>query len=380
MNSASIPMTRLEHMLKRCFLQHMDKAKKILSSEELSDYISWMATTYGNDPSNQLSVDNVPIFIGDARQTDLANRILQNPNDIQALETLATGYALQREDRYILANHDITVGRMLRYMPAHWHTTDYFEVYYAPSGECPIHFGNEMVTLKQGAVLIVAPGVLHASPCYSDDSLLIYFMVRASTFDRVFWNQLSESYLLSRFFRQALSGGEGVSYLLFDTFADEEISWLVQRIQKEFHDANIYRSQMLNTLMSEFFIMMLQKYEGTARLPRTENFYWKHEFSAIFSFVQTHFADTTIAEVAHKFHYSEKQISRIVRKCMGLSYAQLILKLKMEKAAMLLQQGNMPVVNIAATVGYSDVSCFYRAFTKYFQKTPIAYLRNAAPV
>ncbi len=346
MNSVSIPMTRLEHMLKQCFLQRMGKAKKILTSEELSDYISWMATTYGNDPSNQFSVDNVPIFIGDARQMDLANRILQNPNDIQALENLATGYALQSEERYILANHDITIGRMLRYMPAHWHTTDYFEVYYALSGECQIYFDNEIITLKQGAVLIVAPGVLHASPCYSDDSLLIYFMVRASTFDRVFWNQLSESYLLSHFFRQALSGSEGVSYLHFDTFDDEEIAWTVQRIQKEFHGANLYRSQMLNTLMSEFFILLLQKYEGTARLPRTENFYWKHEFSAIFSYIQVHFADNTIRDVAQNFHYSENQISRIVKRCMGMTYAQLILKLKMEKAAMLLQQGSISAANI----------------------------------
>ena len=80
---------------------------------------------------------------------------------------------------------------MLRYMPAHWHRNQYFEIYYALSGECPVHFTNEVITLTPGAVLIVAPNVLHANPCYGDDKVLLYYCVRSTTFEQVFWNLIA---------------------------------------------------------------------------------------------------------------------------------------------------------------------------------------------
>ena len=91
---------------------------------------------------------------------------------------------------------------------------------------------------------------------------------------------------------------------------------------------NPYQSQLLNALMSTFFILLLRRYEGTARLPRTEDFFWKHEFSAILSYIQANYATVTQAELAQQFHYSERQISRIVQSCMGMTYNQLILDRK----------------------------------------------------
>lgn len=49
------------------------------------------------------------------------------------------------------------------------------------------------------------------------------------------------------------------------------------------------------------------------------------------------------------------------------------MKLRMEKAASLLGQ-KVPMEAVANEVGYSTVSSFYRAFTKYYGCTPGAYL------
>jgi AraC-like DNA-binding protein len=62
---------------------------------------------------------------------------------------------------------------------------------------------------------------------------------------------------------------------------------------------------------------------------------------------------------------------------MGISYHQLILKLRMEKAAALIKQQSASVEAIASAVGYSTVSSFYRAFTKYYGTTPVVYMKKA---
>lgn len=351
--------------------------KKILSSAEYSQYLTWMAKDHENHREKRYTLDSIPVQIADPLHRDLAERVMNDPTDSQAFSLLAASYEMQNEDQHILANYDITVGRMLRYMPAQWHAADHFMVYYAQSGQTAVHLGEEIIVLKQGSVLILAPNVVHANLCFEDDSVVWYFLVRASTFDRVFWNPLSQSSLLSRFFRQALSGEVGTAYLYFDTFSDSEIIWLVRKITDEFNQSNTYRAQMLNTMMSAFFILLLRKYEGTARLPRRKNFYWKHEFSGIFSYIQTNYASTSLTEVADQFHYSQRQVGRIIQKYTGMPCAQLLLKLKMEKAGSLLQEGVLSMAQISAMVGYSDVSSFYRAFTKYFQKTPCEYARRS---
>lgn len=375
-NLFDVSMTELESLLKHYFFQKNSTNKKILTSDELSNYITELAQKHGNTIENRFSIENIPIYINEPLQRNLAERVLKNPHDTQAFTLLSEGYGFQSEQRYILRDHDITCGRMLRYMPAHWHTSDYFEIYYAVSGEIPIYFENDTITLSPGSVLIVSPNILHASPCYSDDAILIYFLIRASTFENVFWPQFSEISLMSTFFRQALSEKQGASYLYFDTYSDPEILYILQRIPEEIQSSTIYQSQMLNALMNIFFVLLLRKYEGTAKLPRTDNFYWKHEFSAIFTYIQTNYANTTIEDVSTHFNYSKRQISRIVKKCTELSFSELLLKLKMEKASNLLLLKNVSTTSISISVGYSNVSSFYRAFTKYFGKTPVQFLND----
>ena len=73
------------------------------------------------------------------------------------------------------------------------------------------------------------------------------------------------------------------------------------------------------------------------------------------------------------FHYSSRQISRVVKNCLNLTYAQLVLKLKMERAAELLKQSDASIAAIGRSLGYSDNSSFYHAFTRYYAKTPRAF-------
>ena len=135
------------------------------------------------------------------------------------------------------------------------------------------------------------------------------------------------------------------------------------------------RIQNKSLFISESFLLLLRRYEGTAHLPRTESFYWKHEFSAIFSFIQSHYADMTLAETAKHFHYSERQINRIVKSCTGDTYAHLVLRLRMEHAASLFNAG-AEIDLTAEASGYSTLPSFYRAFTAYYECTPGEYRKK----
>lgn len=370
---SELAMTRVEELLKQVMIISSDSQNGVMSAEELTDYLLQITKNYTEGSSVPYPAGDLSVFPNITRMVRVINNLESTSEMAQLPRDLVTHREIITENQEILTNYDISVGRMLRYYPSHWHANDSFEIYYALSGNCPVYFEDEVITVKPGTVLIIAPSVLHASPCYADDSVLLYYLVRSSTFDRVFWNQIPSDNLMSAFFRQALNVHKTNAYLHFETGGDEEISDLMYRMYLEYRNAQRYGAQMLNALMSEFFVLLLRRYEGTARLPRTKDFYWKHEFSAILTYIQSHFASATQAEVAACFHYSDRQIGRIVQNCTGLTYAQLIMKLRMEQAGKLLQQKAASIDTIAAAVGYSTPCSFYRSFSRYYGCTPREY-------
>lgn len=364
------PLTRFEEKLKVNYQKRPDIVGKILTPFELKEYIQWMATENKVLVNSNISFSRADYAF---HLTEMGLRLLNNPADKEAQIAIFSNYGNQKEESYFLSNHDISLNQMYRYMPTHWHSNDYFEIYYALSDTCSIYFTDEIIPMKIGSVLIIPPTVIHASPCYGDDCVLMYFLLRSSTFERVFWNQLSSENLMSVFFRQALEKKQTASYLYFDTKDDADIKHLFYNIYDEYQENHSYRAQMLNTLMSEFLILLLRRYEDAAKLPHTGTLHWKPEFSAIFIYIQKNFSTVTLADVATRFNYSERQVSRIVLNCTGLTFSELILKLKMERASTMLKQENASMELIAATVGYSTLSSFYRSFEKYYHCTPGRY-------
>ncbi len=373
-----LPMTELEKRLKLCLQARPDIQSHILTAQELAEYTSWMAQEYGA----RLSQEERESMLADVhaekrgQMMPMGKRLMSNPSDTGILRQLSSKWGNQEEGSYIHPDQDISAWQMIRYMPAHWHRNQYFEIYYALSGDCPVHFTNEVVTVKPGTVLIVAPNVLHANPCYADDRVLVYYNVRASTFDQVFWNQIPSGNLMSGFFRQALSGQQPNSYLHFETDGDTEIRDLMEGIFLEYQQDQDYSGKLMNAFMSACLVLLLRRYEGSVRLPRSENFFWKHEYSDILSYIQGNFATVRLEDLAEQFHYSEKQIRRIVLNCTGISYSDLITKLRMNRAVLLLRRRNVSMEEIAAATGYSTVSSFYRGFVRYYHCTPLEYQKN----
>ncbi len=361
-------LTPMEQGLREYYRKRPDIQGRILSHQELSNYLVWLAQT-----AHANHEEYVPL--ADPALADAAALINQDPMDLKTVHSVFSLGAVQKEDRFLLAGHDIAWGYMFRYMPAHWNINEFFELYYCFSGQCPIHLESETLNLTRGSALILAPNVRHASPCYADDAVLHYYLIRSSTFERVFWNQLPANSLMSAFFRKALSHTRHPSYLLFETAGDPELESLLRRIEREYTVPENYSAQYLNLMMSEFFLLMFRRYEGTARLPRTDSFFWKHEFSAIFSYIQTHFAKCTQADTARAFGYSERQLNRIVKSCTGDTYAHLALRLRMEQAAQLLGKG-AETSAAAEACGYASLSSFYRAFSDYHGCTPSAYRKS----
>ena len=59
------------------------------------------------------------------------------------------------------------------------------------------------------------------------------------------------------------------------------IELLLYAIYQEYNKNQKYSAQLINSLMSSFFLCLLQRHEDTAQVPRYSGFSWKPEFVGI---------------------------------------------------------------------------------------------------
>jgi transcriptional regulator GlxA family with amidase domain len=88
-------------------------------------------------------------------------------------------------------------------------------------------------------------------------------------------------------------------------------------------------------------------------------------------------APLTVEQLADAACLSPRQFSRVFRAETGLSPAKVVENLRLEAARLMLEQGRLPVEQVAQSAGFGDRERMRRAFLRTFGQTPQS-IRNAA--
>ena len=93
----------------------------------------------------------------------------------------------------------------------------------------------------------------------------------------------------------------------------------------------------------------------------------------IMNYVQANYIDITLDDLAEKFFLSKPYLSKYIKEKSGMTFGDLVKKIRMNKAKALLKSSNMTVENIAMSVGYQNVEHFNRLFKKAYDMTPMQF-------
>ena len=83
----------------------------------------------------------------------------------------------------------------------------------------------------------------------------------------------------------------------------------------------------------------------------------------------------TAKEMAERFGISESSFKLYVKGILGESYLEYFRQKRMEKAAGLLEDTDLKVIEIANAVGYENQGKFARVFAKKYGAAPLEYRR-----
>ncbi len=93
----------------------------------------------------------------------------------------------------------------------------------------------------------------------------------------------------------------------------------------------------------------------------------------IMNYIQANYIDITLDDIAEHFFLSKPYISKYIKEKSGMTFGELVKKIRMKKAKALLKSSNMTVENISLSVGYQNVEHFNRLFKKAYNMTPMQF-------
>ncbi len=130
---------------------------------------------------------------------------------------------------------------------------------------------------------------------------------------------------------------------------------------------------------SQMLAAHLLRYYMTAAVPIREHTgkLSSQQMRRLTTFVRDHLAqDLSLEALAQQVGFSPYHFARLFRQTTGVSPHQFVLGERLEAAARLLKETDLPLTQVTLMVGFQQQSHFTQAFKRRFGSTPLAYRKN----
>lgn len=280
------------------------------------------------------------------------------------------------EEQYIPVHSEVAVYKHLRYLPPFFHAHDFIEVIYVLTGQCTHYIHDGAYALNPGDVYIIPPGTQHAISNFSDNCLLINFLIRSSNFDQIFFNVLAEKDVIANFFSRCLHTKRSDAFLFFPTKDSSAIRDFVAYTYEEYNSQKRYNHRMVNSLISAFFILLLRDFEKDVIIGSSNIEKFDGNIILILNYIQNNSTTVTLSELSTVFHYSERHLGRLIHEHCGQTFSELLRSTRLKAAEKLLLASDLSIQNIAHMSGYPNISHFYRLFKLQYGLSPSEFRKN----
>lgn len=269
---------------------------------------------------------------------------------------------------------DIAILKHFRYTPMFNHEHSFYELIYCLSGKCEEEIDGYNFTLKEGQFCLIPPHTSHSIGVF-DDSLVINIIIWRRTFEDIFYNLLRNSNIISDFFNESLYIYEQNSYMLIDTLKDDDIKNLILDMYAQSLQQKAFYNLVNTAQIIYMFSLILQNYEQHISFPY-KPFDGNKQIVKMISYIEHHFKEITLEELASEFNFSVSHCSRLIKKYTNDSFTEIVLAIKFTKSKNLLENSNYTITHISEECGFNNVEHFSRLFKKRFGETPGHYRKN----
>ena len=279
--------------------------------------------------------------------------------------------AVIEADKILEAGKLIQVRKHTRFIHFPKHTHDYVEMIYMYSGSTHHKINDCDVILKQGELLILNQKATQEIYPAGEDDIAVNFIILPEFFDYGIKMMEQEPNTLREFIIDCLRGSTGTSgYLYFKVSDVLPIQNLIENLIWTIKNRLPNKRSINQATMGLLFLQLMNCMD---KLETNENAGQQKLMIAVLSYIENNYRDGELTALAESLHYDIYWLSREIKQRTGKTYTELLQAKRLNQAAFLLATTNRNIVDVAAAVGYDNISYFHRIFQKKFGVTPRTY-------
>ena len=263
---------------------------------------------------------------------------------------------------------NVSYGDFFSSFPTHWH--NFIEIIAPLSDPYSVQIGNETYALDENSIALIPPRTLHAitrSPGHPH--LIIQFpnTVLQQFHDFVQYRRI----LYGSCIFQAQDPG----------FEENPLSILLKILEYSEKDLPFKELHMYELLLHFFIIvgnrnLCIKNQLSDRKTPRQKA--EDQKFDSVTNYIYEHCTKkNNIKKTAAFAGFSKYYFSRIFKEHYQMSFPEYIASLRVAKAAELLENSSLSILEIAMRSGFSNLSSFNRAFKEVNHCTPSQFRKMA---
>ena len=280
--------------------------------------------------------------------------------------------ALIIDRRKLLENGKlIQIRKHTRFVHFPKHTHNFVEVIYMCKGRTNHIINGEELSLQEGELLFLNQNATQEIMPAGEEDIAVNFIILPEFFDQALLLIGREENLIRDFLMGCLKGEEEqVSYLHFKVRDILPIQNLVENLIWTIMNSQ-QNKRMIN--QNTMGLLLLHLMNHTDKVTVGKNRSEQEVVLSVLRFVQEHYRDGKLSDLAAELHYDLYSLSRMIKKRMNKNYIDLVQDKRLAQAAYLLANSKLSVAEIGLAVGYDNLSYFHKIFKKKYGVSPKKY-------
>ncbi|MCF6462146.1 helix-turn-helix domain-containing protein, partial [Clostridium sp. Cult1] len=178
-------------------------------------------------------------------------------------------------------------------------------------------------------------------------------------------------YLSNNYFTLRYTNHAKAEYLYFKVSKNKEIQETIDRIMWELYKPSTMSEATIKLLVGLLLIELAKKTDSIEGY--SANDYEKKLVLDTLNYIDTNYKTATLYEISNRLRQPHYKLSRIIKKYTELTFNELLQEKRLSKAAELLKSTNLPISETIQSIGYENLTYFYKIFKKKYNTTPKKY-------
>lgn len=250
--------------------------------------------------------------------------------------------------------------------PAHRH--DYVEIFYVLTGSVTHIIEGENITVHAGELLLMNQHIEHAVAACGEKDLAMNIILRPEYFRKVA-ELLEADNALTSFLKETLEEEKSLGKFFYFRVSENiciqnlvrNLIWLIMNRPRGWYELSQHTTALLlRHLVANAEHMLLDGEDEKINML----------MAVVRQYITDRLDTGTLTELSDRVGYTPSSLSRLIRKYSGSTFKELQAKQRLQTAMNLLETTEMPVLEIAGTVGYENLNFFYKRFKNEYGILP----------